>query len=277
MESDKPAETYLLGHSAQETQRLMTQARWLDLPLRRFFEAAGVRADMRVLDIGSGAGDVALTAADLVGPGGAVVGVELNPQILETARQRAREARLANVTFAAGDIRDGLALAGEFDALVGRFVLQYLPEPGPMLRDALGHLRSGGIVAFQEGQLEGLPLAYPPSPLLERRAEWIRQVQARSGADPSAGLALHRTFLEAGLPTPEMRADAFVMVGADGAWIDWLVASLRPLLPRILDYGIATAEEIDIETWGQRCHAEFASAPRAAIPLICISAWARKP
>ena len=59
---------------------------------------------MRVLDIGSGAGDVALVAAELVGPEGEVVGVDMNPEILETARDRVRQAGHRNVKFLAGDV-----------------------------------------------------------------------------------------------------------------------------------------------------------------------------
>jgi ubiquinone/menaquinone biosynthesis C-methylase UbiE len=51
---------------------------------------------MRVLDIGSGAGDVALAATELVGPAGQVVGVDVNGKILETARVRVGKAGWTN-------------------------------------------------------------------------------------------------------------------------------------------------------------------------------------
>lgn len=72
---------------------------------------------MRVLDVGSGMGDVALLAAELVGPTGSVVGVDTNPDALVAARRRAPE----NVNSVEGDIRH-LELDGEFDAVVGRLV-----------------------------------------------------------------------------------------------------------------------------------------------------------
>jgi cyclopropane fatty-acyl-phospholipid synthase-like methyltransferase len=62
---DNPA--YPLGHSEHELERLNTQARYVEPVTRRFFREAGVKAGMRVLDVGSGAGDVAFLAADLVG------------------------------------------------------------------------------------------------------------------------------------------------------------------------------------------------------------------
>src|SRR5438128_110207 len=94
---------YLMGQSEEENQRLVEQARILALPLRRFLEDAGIGPGMRVLEIGSGAGDVALVAAELVGPSGTVTGVDMNGALLEKARERARSAGLGNVTFVVGD------------------------------------------------------------------------------------------------------------------------------------------------------------------------------
>ena len=70
---------YILGHSAQELARLNAQARLVEPITRRFFQEAGIGAGMRVLDVGSGAGDVALLAAELVGSSGTVVGVDPLP------------------------------------------------------------------------------------------------------------------------------------------------------------------------------------------------------
>jgi 2-polyprenyl-3-methyl-5-hydroxy-6-metoxy-1,4-benzoquinol methylase len=67
---------YALGRSAAETRRLIAQHQIYGPITRRFLTAAGVSAGMRVLDLGSGAGDVALLLADLVGPQGRVVGVD---------------------------------------------------------------------------------------------------------------------------------------------------------------------------------------------------------
>lgn len=67
---------YLLGHSDHELRRLECQARLINPMTRRFVEAAGVSAGMRVLDVGSGAGDVSMLLADLVGPGGEVIGFD---------------------------------------------------------------------------------------------------------------------------------------------------------------------------------------------------------
>jgi ubiquinone/menaquinone biosynthesis C-methylase UbiE len=61
---------YVLGHSDLELKRLATQARLIEPITRRFLVSAGITEGMRVLDVGSGAGDVAILLAGLVGPPG---------------------------------------------------------------------------------------------------------------------------------------------------------------------------------------------------------------
>ena len=126
MTENETGTAYTMGRSAAETERLIEQSHLYERVTLRMLRNAGVDTGMKVLDIGSGAGDVAMAAAQLVGPGGSVVGVDLNPDILETARTRVREAGHHNIAFIAGDARE-VELPDDFDALIGRLVLMYLP------------------------------------------------------------------------------------------------------------------------------------------------------
>jgi tRNA A58 N-methylase Trm61 len=98
---------------------------------------------MRVLDLGSGSGDLSFVAAEIVGPAGAVIGIERSPEAVATAQTRARHLGLANVDFAVGDIR-GASADGIFDAIVGRLVLMYLPDPAAVLRTQITLLAQAG-------------------------------------------------------------------------------------------------------------------------------------
>ena len=71
---------YAFADRAQEQRRLASQAELFDPLTERVFRTAGLATGMRVLDLGSGAGDVAMLAARLVGREGEVVGVERDPQ-----------------------------------------------------------------------------------------------------------------------------------------------------------------------------------------------------
>jgi ubiquinone/menaquinone biosynthesis C-methylase UbiE len=75
-DSHSKASNYALGSTDQERQRLMRQGVIYRNFLASAFRAAGLAPGMRVLDLGCGAGDVAMLAADLVGPSGSVVGID---------------------------------------------------------------------------------------------------------------------------------------------------------------------------------------------------------
>ena len=83
--------SYIFGSAESEHERLIRQAARLAPYTERFFREAGLDAGQRVLDIGSGVGDVAMLAARLVGPSGEVVGIERDPHSIARARARATE------------------------------------------------------------------------------------------------------------------------------------------------------------------------------------------
>ena len=270
---------YTPGRTAAETRRLVAQARLYDRSTRRLFEDAGLTRGMKVLDVGSGAGDVALLAADLVGPGGSVVGVDSNPEVLETARERARAADLDNVTFLAGDFRT-VALPGDFDAAVGRLVLLYMADPAGALRTAAGRVRAGGVVAFQEPDLS-LPHAWGTAGLLppfaSRLWEWVYRVFAASGAHVAMGTQLAGAFERAGLGAPELSLHAPLGAAPDWAGFPYAQESFRSLLPLLEEFRIATAAEVDVDTLAARWRAEVAGTHVPAILTPFVAAWARVP
>jgi len=103
-----PDTDYLLGHEPDELERLSAQGRALAGVTRMLLEAAGVKAGMRVLDLGSGTGDMSFVAASVVGPDGEVVGIERAPEAVAQATARARRRGLVNVRFVVGDIHEAL-------------------------------------------------------------------------------------------------------------------------------------------------------------------------
>ena len=94
---------YALGHSDAEMRRLATQSRLIDPITRRFLVSAGIIPGMRVLDVGSGAGDVALLLADMVGPNGTVIGSDPSLVAVRTSTARVADAGYTNVEIKHGD------------------------------------------------------------------------------------------------------------------------------------------------------------------------------
>src|SRR5450759_1055325 len=127
------ADEYAFGNTGAEHERLIRQSARLAPLTERFFREAGISAGDRVLDLGSGVGDVAMLAAQLVGPSGEVLGIERDPHTIARARARVFESGLANATFIQSDLND-IVPTRPFDAVVGRYILMYLPDPTAVLR-----------------------------------------------------------------------------------------------------------------------------------------------
>ncbi|MBE9376160.1 class I SAM-dependent methyltransferase [Saccharopolyspora sp. HNM0983] len=255
---DDPA--YLVGHSDAETQRLIRQAAFRDPLTRRLFTDAGLSEGMSVLDLGSGAGDVALLAAEFVGPTGTVLGVDTDPGVLRTARARAAAAGLDNVTFLDGDLRT-IEPDQTFDAVVERLALMYLADPAAALRAVRTHLRPGAIVAVQEPNwLPESFTVHPPTPLWQQVWSWMRAAVQHAGIDPHIGFNLHRIVTEAGLGEPQMRLEAAAVSATNSDVHDYAESTLRSMLPVLVESGIAGEDEIGIDTLAQRLRAEALAA-----------------
>ena len=265
---------YALGHSDRELERLSAQARLVDPITRQLLLEAGIGLGMRVLDVGSGAGDVAFLLAELVGESGEVVGVDRARGALAVARARADEDSRRNVSFLEGD-PTRMAFERGFDAVVGRYVLQFQPDPVAALRALARHLQPGGIVAFHELDWDGVR-SFPPSPTFDRCCGWIVETLRMLGAETRMGIKLHSTFVAAGLPAPSMRLGAVVGGGANSADCLELVTDLvETLLPDMERLGVATAADIGVDTLSERITHEVISSDSVIVGRSEIGAWSR--
>jgi SAM-dependent methyltransferase len=169
----------------------------------RLMELARVAPDQRVLDLATGIGEPALTAAHLVGPGGAVVAIDQAPQMLAVARERLQEAGVENVECIEGDA-ETVALAPEtFDAVVCRWGLLFFQDPvGALARFRASLVPGGWLAAAIWGPPEGVPLISLPFGAFRALAGDEEQSPAPpSGPNPfalSAPGALERVVRDAG-------------------------------------------------------------------------------
>ena len=266
--------TYTLGRTSHETTRLIEQSRIYGESTQRLCKRAGIADGMRVLEIGSGAGDVALTLAELVGPAGQVIGVDVDPSILDTARRRATDAGMRNVEFIAGDARV-LAFADKFDAIVGRFVLMYMSDPGKAFSKLITHLKPGGIAAFQEPEYTLYPAFFhPDTPLINQLIRWILDVFEHSGAHLDMGIGLYRAFVDAGLPPPTMHLESPIGAAKTWAGYRYMATIFQSLLPLLEKYGLATAGQVDVDTLAARLREEILASKRPFFLPLHITAYA---
>jgi SAM-dependent methyltransferase len=272
--SDPDPATYPLGYSAHEANRLEQQAAYLSELTESLFRRAGLRQGMRVLDIGCGMGDVAMAAARVVGPTGFVIGVDRDPEGLERARARAAAAQMANIAFQRAELPH---IDGDhaFDALVGRLVMIYFPDPAAALSEMLRHVGPGGIVCLHEPDLSRM-CAVPPIPSVEKNVERLNLVFERCGFHPRIGVSLGRIFETAGL-APSLMGATRMEQGGGGFCPTWLVTTIRSLTPAMVKTGVATEAEIDIDTLDQRIRAEADAANALLLGPLMVGAWAVRP
>jgi SAM-dependent methyltransferase len=265
---------YVLGHSERELERLNTQARLIDPITRQFFRHAGIGSGLRVLDVGSGAGDVAFLAAEMVGDNGEVIGTDKSPIAIAAARAQAKARSLRNVTFREGDPAE-MAFERPFDAVIGRYVLMFQPDPAVVLRKWAAHLRPAGLVVFHELDWDGVR-SLPPVPTYDRCCRWIVETLRLSGAETHMGIGLYSTFVGAGLPAPMMRLEALVGGGANSADPLRVIANLAgTLLPEMERLGVATAAEVGLDTLAGRMQAEAEASGSVINGHWQIGAWTR--
>jgi ubiquinone/menaquinone biosynthesis C-methylase UbiE len=114
------------------------------------FERAGVEPGMSVLDAGCGPGRVTLPLSARVGPGGRVVALDLQADMIEKVRARVQSAGITNVELVHAGLGEGRLPAEAFDVALLVTVLGEIPEPVPALQEILRALRPGGLLSITE-------------------------------------------------------------------------------------------------------------------------------
>ena len=273
--SDVSHPEYVLGHAAEELQRLIKQAAFFGDLTAHTLKLAGLGPGMRVLDVGCGAGDVSLLASSIVGPSGSVTGVDMNEDTVKATRARIAGAKISNVTIEAGDITK-LPYAAEFDAVIGRLIVLYLGDPVAGMKAFRSYVKPGGVVYFQEfGQPQ--TTSVPPVPLYNQAREWVEAAFARGNIELYMGMRLAGLYRAAGLPAPSMLGMSRIETGPDSPAYEYVTQTLRSLLPLIERTGVATAEQVGIDTLAARLREQVVAANAVVRVPELVAAWTRVP
>jgi SAM-dependent methyltransferase len=214
----------------------------------------------------------ASVAADLVGPGGSVTGVDHSPEALARARYRAAQRGLAQVQFIEGDIHDP-APGGPYDAIVERLTLWLVPDPAEVLRRQATVLRPGGLVVAGEG-VQSTARSVPQSALWTQLMSWQQEAFARAGME-HIGPRLWAIVEAAGLRRLGMMETKPYTAPGDVDGLAWMVETFRSaFLPLFAGTGVATAEQIGVHTLEQRLRDEWEKTGMAFTPGSGVTVWA---
>jgi ubiquinone/menaquinone biosynthesis C-methylase UbiE len=267
--------SYVLGHSQSEIQRLMLQASVIRPITERLLREAGLTAGMRVIDIGCGAGDVSMIAAEMVGPSGSIVAIDRDAGVLEIARARAKASGFTNIEFRQVT-NDGATERSVFDMAVGRYVLLHQPDPSALIQQAASYVRQRGVVAFHEVLAAGTRGASRPRvPLWDQSIDLLVTAMETSFPNPDAGARMIEHFHNAGLPEPSLFCELAVGGGPDSPLYEWLATTLDSMAPQWEKSGAARREDVGLDTLAARLR-EAVTATHSQVevaPQFC--GWAR--
>ena len=215
-----------------------------------------------------------MLAAKLVGPSGEVVAVERDARSVARARVRAAEAGHHNLSFMQSDIAQ-ISSDHSFDAIVGRFILQFLPDPVGVLRSLSRWLRPGGVVAFQEPSWVPFVSLSPHLPLWSAGTSLIYETSRRAGVNMEMGVQLNRVFQEAGLPAPHMHME--VPLGSDPDFTRWVPDVLNAVKGQIQQFHLSLEPLGDMDTLAERLQQEVTASKNVLAWLALVGAWCRTP
>lgn len=264
--------SYVLGHADAEVRRLLLQGRLYNDYTEHALRLAGLRPGMRVLDIGSGPGDVSFVAARLVGPTGSVLGADAAPEMVELARARAAEQGYSTIDFMQAAI-DAITLDEPVDAVIGRLILMHLPDPAATLRRLRSLVRPGGVIAFAEIDITRAR-SIPELPLFTQVISGIVRAFEAMGLSARFGSTLHTVFADAGLGPPRLAIGAPIGTAADGDILAYGAEVWRLVSPIAEQGGYGLDDLGDIGEFMPRFRTEALAADALITMPSIITAWA---
>jgi SAM-dependent methyltransferase len=263
------SDNYVLRGGDEGAQRLRLLAHVAWPTTKALLHRVGIRTGMLALDVGCGIGAIAHKIARRVGPGGQVVGIDMDERCVELARQEALQHPLAPV-FRAESVRD-LREVGAFDLVYSRFLLSHLSEPEKAVERMAAAARTGGCVVVEDVDFAG-HFCYPACAAFDRYVNLYQRAVKLKGGDANLGPRLLGLLLDAGLQ--QVRVSVVQPAFRKGPGKRLAQVTLEHIREKVVAGGLATASEIDTLV------AEldrFAHNPRTIVSLPRIfQVWGRK-
>lgn len=236
---------------------------------RQVLERAGIQRGMRVADLGCGTGMTTQLIAELVGPGGTVVGVDYSAAQVDQARALL-PANLTNVSFVEASATDTELPRESFDLVYCRFLLIHLTEPELALREMHELLKPNGIIVCEDGDLSSAD-SEPPSKL-KSFSDLFGGLGPKWGVDYTLGRRLLSMVQSANFSDPEIMLNQPVFTQGENKRL--LELSVAEAGPAFVAAGLITSEELE-ETLVEMRRLADDQTVLALMPRMS-QVWARK-
>jgi SAM-dependent methyltransferase len=231
---------YALATGADAVGRLKMLHKIYSPAGRQFLLEAGLTKGMRVADFGCGSGFVSRMLAEVVGPSGNVVGVDVNGAQIEQARKLSAKEGLTNTSFIEASAYDTGLPRNTFDLVYCRFLLLHLADPGACLREMRDILKPGGILVIEDGDL-ATAASIPPT-ALDAFADLFCRLGPLRGVDYSIANRLCHLVAGAGLSLVNLKVHQPAdREGENGLLLKW---SVQEAGPAFVDAGLISSDRL---------------------------------
>ncbi|MBY8977553.1 methyltransferase domain-containing protein [Rhodobacteraceae bacterium NNCM2] len=208
-----PISNYVIRGGEAGRERLRLLSRILQPQTASLLGHVGLAPGMKCLDIGCGGGDVTVEIARVAGPGGLVVGCDLDAPQLDIARREAAALGLTNIRFEQADAMVPDEPDQAYDLVFARMILCHVPHPARVLDSMIGHVRPGGTVVAEDIDFRG-HFTSPDCPELTEYMAIVYRIMRNRGGEPDLGPALPPMLKAHGLRDVGMRvAQVAAMTG----------------------------------------------------------------
>jgi SAM-dependent methyltransferase len=263
---------YTLGRGLSEQDRLQRQAAQLRGLSAELLDHVPAHPGSALVDLGCGPTGILDLLASRTGPSGCVVGVELDPAHVASARDFARERGLDNVAIVSADARRTSLPSATFDLVHTRLVLTNMSHPDQVVHEMVRLLKPGGHAAALE--VDALGLCYPPHPAWDRLTGLATSAFGCRGADAHVGRRLPELLRGARLT--DLGVEARTEVCPPGHPQRTLITDLIDhSRSKVVQTGLTDEAELDFLLTSARRH--LAAPDTVVVPVIYFLAWARKP
>jgi SAM-dependent methyltransferase len=235
---------YILDGSDPDLRRLLGGAELGAENARTAFRRVGVQPGWNVIDCGCGPIGGLAVLAEMVGPAGRVVGVDVSPAAVQRARAVVTALELGIVEVVAGDLHDldAAALGGPFDLAFSRAFMMHQADPVRTLRRIADLLRPGGWLVVHEALESPPPRSHPHLRAVADHWDLVHEVLHRNGVPAGAVEDLPRSARQAGLEVTAMRG--LFLVEDPEPMFEIYAATVEAVRERGIQLGIAV-ERID--------------------------------
>lgn len=232
---------YAIRGGKEGKKRLDVLARVLLPGTRQLLDRVSLARGMKCLDIGCGGGHVALLMAGIVGPEGRIIGTDADREILALAKEDAKTASIANVTFQQLDAC-ACSWHEQFDLVYARFLLSHLHEPEKCLAAMLQACLPGGIIVIEDTDFAG-SFCYPACAAYDRYTELYQELVQRRGGDSNIGPKLPAMLRRSGIQEVALNVIQPAHIHGEGKLMAPL--TMTRISDGLIAEGLATDDEVE--------------------------------